>query len=94
LGGMEVQVHDGRCMSDGRLAGSILTLDRAVRNFMEFTGASLETAVTAASHNPSRLLGVDDRWGTLAEGRVANIAVLSPASQVVQNFLAGRPTIG
>jgi N-acetylglucosamine-6-phosphate deacetylase len=94
LGDMEVQVHDGRCISNGRLAGSILTLDHAVRNFMEFTGASLDIAVTAASHNPSQLLGVDDRWGSLAEGRVANIAVLSPASQVVQNFLAGRPTIG
>jgi N-acetylglucosamine-6-phosphate deacetylase len=93
LGGMEVQVHDGRCISNGRLAGSILTLDRAVQNFMEFTGASLDIAAAAASHNPSQLLGIDDSWGSLATGRVANIAVLSPSSQVVQNFLAGQPTI-
>jgi N-acetylglucosamine-6-phosphate deacetylase len=91
LGGMEVQVHDGRCLSDGRLAGSILTLDRAVQNFMEFTGASLNAAVAAASRNPSQLMGISDRWGSLEEGRIANIAVLSPTSQVMQNFLAGLP---
>ena len=94
LGDMEVQVQNGRCVSNDRLAGSILTLDRAVQNFMEFTGASLDTAVTAASHNPSQLLGINDRWGTLAEGRAANITVLSPTSQVVQSFLAGQPTMG
>jgi N-acetylglucosamine-6-phosphate deacetylase len=94
LGDMEVQVRDGRCISNGRLAGSILTLDHAVQNFMEFTDASLDMAVAAASHNPSQLLGIDDTWGRVAEGRAANIVVLSPESRVVQNFLAGHPTIG
>jgi N-acetylglucosamine-6-phosphate deacetylase len=93
LGDMQVEVHDGRCTSGGVLAGSVLTLDRAVSNFMEFTGASLNTAVAAVSHNPSRLMGIDESWGRLEVGRSANITVLSPASEIVQTFLAGRPML-
>jgi len=64
-----------------------------VQNLMEFTGASLRTAVAAASHNPSRLMGIDDQWGSLDVGRIANITVLSPTAEVIQTFLAGHPTI-
>jgi len=93
LGDMEVEVHDGRCTSNGTLAGSVLTLDRGIQNFIEFTGASLNTAVIAATRNPAQLMGIDDRWGSLDAGRTANITVLSPESQVIQTFLAGRPSI-
>src|ERR1700678_789347 len=96
LGDMEVQVHNGRCTTGGThgtLAGSVLTLDRGVQNFIEFTGASLKTAVAAASRNPAQLMGIDDAWGALDTGRTANITVLSPTSQVIQTFLAGRPAI-
>ena len=93
LGDMEVEVRDGRCTSNGTLAGSVLTLDRSIQNFMEFTGATLNTAVTAATRNPAQLMGIEDTWGTLDVGRVANITVLSPASQVIQTFLAGRQSI-
>jgi N-acetylglucosamine-6-phosphate deacetylase len=93
LGGMQVEVLDGRCTSHGTLAGSVLTLDRGVQNFMEFTGATLPIAVAAASRNPSQMMGIADAWGTLEEARVANITVLSPSAQVVQTFLAGEPAI-
>jgi N-acetylglucosamine-6-phosphate deacetylase len=94
LGEMDVTVQNGRCTSSGTLAGSVLTLDRGVQNFIEFTGASLKTAVGAASRNPSQLMGVDDTWGSLEKGRCANLTVLSPAAEVTQTFLNGRPTIG
>jgi N-acetylglucosamine-6-phosphate deacetylase len=90
LGDMEVEVRDGRCTSNGTLAGSVLTLDRGVQNFMEFTGVGLSTAVSAASRNPSQLMGIDDNWGSLEVDRKANITVLSPAAEVVQTFLAGQ----
>jgi N-acetylglucosamine-6-phosphate deacetylase len=93
LGDMEVEVRDGRCTSNGTLAGSVLTLDRGVQNFMEFTGASLSTAAAAASHNPSQLMGIGDNWGSLDVGRQANITVLSSAAEVIQTFLAGNATI-
>jgi|SRR5271168_560537 len=93
LGDMEVEVRDGRCTSNGTLAGSVLTLDRSVQNIMEFTGASLKTAVAAASRNPSQLMGIDDDWGSLDVGAAANITVLSPSAEVIETFLAGYPRI-
>jgi N-acetylglucosamine-6-phosphate deacetylase len=93
LGDMKVEVHDGRCTSNGTLAGSVLTLERGIQNFMEFTGATLNTAIAAATRNPARLTGIDDSWGALDIGRMANITVLSPASGVIQTFLAGSPSI-
>jgi N-acetylglucosamine-6-phosphate deacetylase len=91
LGDMEVEVRDGRATSNGTLAGSVLTLDRGVRNFIQFTGAPLSTAVAAASRNPSQLMGVGERWGTIDIGREANITVLSPSAEVIATFLRGRP---
>jgi N-acetylglucosamine-6-phosphate deacetylase len=93
LGDMKVEVHDGRCTSNGTLAGSVLTLDRGVQNLMKFTGASLIEAVAAASRNPSQLLGIGDDWGTIDIGRQANITVLSAAAEVIQTFLGGRAMI-
>jgi N-acetylglucosamine-6-phosphate deacetylase len=93
LGDMEVQLRDGHCTSNGRLAGSVLTLDRGVRNFMEFTGAGLNMAVAAASGNPARLMGIDEDWGRLEVGQTANITVLSASAEVVQTFLAGEPAV-
>jgi N-acetylglucosamine-6-phosphate deacetylase len=93
LGDMEVEVREGRCTSNGTLAGSVLTLDRGVKNLMEFTGASLYQAVAAASRNPSHLMGIEEEWGALVVGGRANITVLSPSAEVVQTFLAGDPAI-
>jgi N-acetylglucosamine-6-phosphate deacetylase len=91
LGDMEVEVRDGRCTSNGTLAGSVLTLDRGVQNLMKFTGASLRTAISAASYNPAQLMGIGAEWGSLGTGRMANITVVSPKGEVIQTFLAGRP---
>ena len=93
LGDIEVEVRDRRCTSNGTLAGSVLTLDRGVRNLMEFTGTSLATAVAAASRNPSQLMGISDSWGTIEVNRQANITVLSSTAEVIQTFLAGRATM-
>jgi N-acetylglucosamine-6-phosphate deacetylase len=90
LGDLVVEVHDGRCTSGGTLAGSVLTLDRGVQNLMEFTGASLQTAVAAATRNPSKLMGIDDTWGTIEVGHPANLTVLSPSAEVIETFLDGQ----
>ena len=58
LGGFPVQVRHGRCEFDGRLAGSVLTLDRAVRNTMQFAKISLQNAIRMASLNPATVLGI------------------------------------
>jgi N-acetylglucosamine-6-phosphate deacetylase len=92
LGELEVRVANGRCViGENTLAGSTLTLDRAIRNFMEFTGASLGEAVALATRNPARMTGFDGGVGTLAAGYPADIAVLSPTHSVVETFLRGAP---
>lgn len=59
LGDLVVDVQDGVCLSGGVLAGSVLTMDRAVDNLREMTGASLSTAVRLASANPAAMLGLE-----------------------------------
>jgi N-acetylglucosamine-6-phosphate deacetylase len=92
LGELDVRVVNGRCIiGENTLAGSTLTLDQGVRNFMEFTSASLPQAAALATRNPARMTGLDDQVGALAPGRHADIAVLSPENEVIETFLRGRP---
>jgi N-acetylglucosamine-6-phosphate deacetylase len=93
LGTFEVSVTGSRCELNGRLAGSVLTLDRAVRNVMEFSGLSLGQSVRLATANPAQVLGESAR-GTLRPGVRADIAVLSPTGEVVECFAAGIATVG
>src|SRR5580704_3694982 len=54
LGPIQVEVKDGKCTSNGSLAGSVLTMDRAVRNITRFSHWTLREAVRAATLNPAR----------------------------------------
>jgi N-acetylglucosamine-6-phosphate deacetylase len=89
LGSFEVQVHDGRCESDGHLAGSVLTLDRAVLNAVQFAHLSFQDSLRMATLNPARVLRIDHRKGLLRVGADADIVVFSPAGEVLQVFLGG-----
>jgi N-acetylglucosamine-6-phosphate deacetylase len=89
LGGLEVHVHDGRCESNGRLAGSVLTLDRAIRNTMEFARVSLQHAVRMATLNPARVLGIEKRKGILASGADADITVFTPKGEIIKTIIGG-----
>jgi N-acetylglucosamine-6-phosphate deacetylase len=66
---------------EGRLAGSTLTLDRAVRNVVAL-GVPLGAALRMASLNPARLLGIDARKGILAPGADADIVLLDSELRV------------
>jgi N-acetylglucosamine-6-phosphate deacetylase len=88
LGSFEVDVHDGKCTLNGKLAGSVLTLDRAVRNLARFAEWDLPAAVAAASRNPARVTQLANK-GSLAVGADADFIVLNSAGQVQQTFIAG-----
>src|SRR5580692_8022016 len=81
LGPIQVEVHNGRCTSGGNLAGSVLTIDRAVRNVMQFSTWSLRDAVRAATLNPASATGLLQH-GRLMPGAEANLVVLSPDGDV------------
>jgi N-acetylglucosamine-6-phosphate deacetylase len=89
LGPIQVEVKDGKCTSNGTLAGSVLTMDRAVRNITKFAGWSLQHAVRAATLNATRAVGLAQH-GHLAPGAEANIIVLSPAGEVRRTIVRGH----
>jgi N-acetylglucosamine-6-phosphate deacetylase len=92
LGELEVRVKDGKCILDeNTLAGSTLTLDRGVKNFAEFTGATIDQVARLASRNPARMAGFESKVGSLAAGRAADITVLSAQNEVVETILRGEP---
>jgi N-acetylglucosamine-6-phosphate deacetylase len=88
LGSFEVEVKDGRCTADGKLAGSVLTMDRAVRNVMQFADWSLQQTLRLASLNPARVGGLAGR-GKLEAGCKADIVVLSEAGEVQATMVGG-----
>jgi N-acetylglucosamine-6-phosphate deacetylase len=90
LGPIEVEVKDGKCTSNGSLAGSVLTMDRAVRNVTQFARWSLKDAVRAASLNPARAVGLAGQHGVLADGSEANFVVLSAAGEVLKTVVRGK----
>jgi N-acetylglucosamine-6-phosphate deacetylase len=90
LGPIEVDVKDGKCTSNGSLAGSVLTMDRAVRNVTKFSHWSLRDAVRAATLNPARAAGLSARHGALTPGAFADFTVLSATGEVLKTIVGGR----
>ena len=90
LGGFEVEVRGPRCEYQGKLAGSVLTLDRAVRNVMDFAGWELPNAVRLVTLNPARVAGVAGRKGAVAEGADADVVVLTPRGEVIRTIVGGQ----
>jgi N-acetylglucosamine-6-phosphate deacetylase len=88
LGTFEVEVRDGKCMTNGTLAGSVLTMDRAVQNLSRFAEWDLPLAVAAASRNPVRVARIANK-GVLAVGGDADFVVLSSAGEVLRTFVGG-----
>jgi N-acetylglucosamine-6-phosphate deacetylase len=88
LGSFEVDVHDGKCTANGKLAGSVLTMDRAVRNLARFAEWDLPQAVAAASQNPARVARIANK-GVLAVGADADFVVLNSEGEVLRTFVGG-----
>jgi len=89
LGGQTVVVSGGAArLRDGTLAGSVLTMDRAVRNAVA-CGLDLVEAAALASTVPAAYLGLDDR-GRLAPGLRADVVVLGEGLEVEEVWVAGR----
>jgi N-acetylglucosamine-6-phosphate deacetylase len=90
LGPDTVEVINGVCRDrEGRLAGSTLTQDVALRNFVNWTGWAFEDALLGLTLNPARALKLDKK-GSLEPGNDADIVVLDSESRVVMTFVGGR----
>ena len=92
LGSRDVTVEDGRVTladTPGTLAGSVLTLDRAVALLVREAGLPLPGALAAASLHPARTLGETTK-GELRPGADADLVVLSPDLDVEVTVIGGR----
>jgi N-acetylglucosamine-6-phosphate deacetylase len=91
LGPMVVVVKNGEArLSSGALAGSTLTMERAVVNVARWTAAGLGGAWQMASLNPARQLGIEGRVGRVAPGYDADLAAIDARGQVVMTMVGGE----
>jgi N-acetylglucosamine-6-phosphate deacetylase len=90
LGNFNVQVANGRAMARGVLAGSVLTLDRALENFVKFTGVTVEEALRLLTVNPAAMTGFCAEAGTIAVGRKANLVAVDATGKLVASIHNGE----
>lgn len=91
LGGQDVYVKDGAArLKEGNLAGSVLTLNKAVYNFFENTNLEINEAIYMASLNPAKSIGIDDKKGSLEIGKDADIAVFDEKMDCYLSISEGK----
>lgn len=91
LGGFEVTVSGGVCRNrEAKLAGSTLTLDRALRNIVKL-GSPVADTLRMLTLNPAKLLGIEHKKGVLSPNADADIVLLNDALEVTQVYTRGLP---
>lgn len=90
LGGQPVSVKGNLAtLDDGTIAGSVTCLMDCMTTAVSY-GIPLESAVKAATINPARSIGVDDKYGSIASGKVANLVVLNKDLSINQVIYRGK----
>ncbi len=92
LGGITVKVRQGRALTaEGRLAGSVLSMDEALRKIVSL-GFTLRDVVRVMSYNPRRYLGI--QGGIVRPGAQADLVFLNRDLEVVEVYIKGRKVKG
>ncbi|WP_408869197.1 N-acetylglucosamine-6-phosphate deacetylase [Brochothrix campestris] len=90
LGGQTVYVKNKQArLEDGTLAGSVLTMDDAFRNMIEFTGCSFEDAIQMTSYNQAKEFGLTQK-GDIVVGKDADFVLFDKNIQVAETYSIGR----
>jgi N-acetylglucosamine-6-phosphate deacetylase len=91
LGGQTVIVENGAArLTDGTLAGSIVTLNRAMANFRKNTGATIPEVVRMVTENQAQELGLFEKVGSLSPGAAADVTIFNDDFVILQTFVNGR----
>ncbi len=91
LGGQDVVVKDNEArLSDGTLAGSTLTLNKAVYNMINLVGISIKDAVRMATLNPAKAIGIDNRKGSIEIGKDADLIVFDENIDIYTAIVNGE----
>ncbi|MBE6688226.1 MAG: N-acetylglucosamine-6-phosphate deacetylase [Ruminococcaceae bacterium] len=90
LGGQKVTVKGITCLlDDGTIAGSVLKLNNAIKNFKNNTNIPLHKIVNCASLTPAKAIGVDKTKGSIEVGKDADIVIMDEDFQVLSTFVGG-----
>ena len=91
LGGQTVIVKNGAAqLKDGTLAGSVVTLNRAMANFRKNTGAAIPEVVRMVTENQAQELGLFEKIGSLSPGAAADVTIFNNDFVILQTFVDGR----
>lgn len=91
LGGQSVTVQEGTArLSDGTLAGSVLDMKAAVSNIVKHTELELFEAVSMASLSPAKVIGVDDKKGSLKQGKDSDLIIFDGTMDICVTIVAGN----
>lgn len=91
LGGQLATVANGECrLADGTLAGSVLTLEKGLANFLAAAGLALATGWPASSAAAASSLGLHAEYGRIAPGARGDLVLLDAALTVVATVVGGR----
>jgi len=92
MGKLEIVLKENevRLRETGNLAGSVLMLNKAVKNVIEWIGISVSQAVNMASLNPSRVIGSEHEIGSIQKGKYADLVIFDQEFKVLETFLKGR----
>ncbi len=83
IAGIPVFVKNGQAVNaEGAIAGSTISLIDGLRNYMRFTGDGITDAIRYATCNPARMLGIDDKYGSIREGMSADFIVTSDLREI------------
>ena len=90
--GQKVIVEDGVAKLPDRsaFAGSVATTDRLVRTMMSMAGVPLEEAVRMMTETPARVMHIDDRKGSIAEGKDADIVIFDDGVNVAYTITSSE----
>jgi N-acetylglucosamine-6-phosphate deacetylase len=92
IGELPIELRDGAAFlkEGGNFAGSVLTLDRAVRNVVNWGIVTAEQAIRMATEVPARSCGIGDRCGSILPGRAADLVVFDSDMHLVETYVDGR----
>jgi len=91
LGDQQIIVEAGLArLEDGTIAGSTLTMETALENFIEFTGVNLTRAIKAVTINPARLLQADGEIGSMEKGTRADLVVFDEEFNINYTIVRGE----
>jgi N-acetylglucosamine-6-phosphate deacetylase len=90
LGEFAVQVKDGKATANDVLAGSVLSLDKALENFVAFTGESVANSLPLLTENPAAMSGFSQEAGHISVGGRADLVALGEDGKLLASIVGGR----